>query len=717
MKAICLLLIAFGLVGVLFAAQAERNEVLWWEEDFESSALGWTHYCEPANMWKSVTYYLPFGGIRQYWIMGDGIGYTDHQYLVLDTPERILTDSTAILNFSFSCSIQPTPGASPPYNGWDAFNVRASVDGGTNWTTISGSPEYNISSSYAFGEEFGEGPGVPGWGGNYDMQTATFDLSEYVGMAVKIRFAFASDYSISSENYYVILNNISFGGYNNYGVDDGLMIPRNLGPASEDIWHLATDITAPSPTHIFKCQNAAGTYNRCIEDYLVSPPIELPVEGSIRADFMVRGGLDDDWYGDSFGWEICGSDGIWQGLSSSSGLLYNPPNAWQSTQAYYPGIDFSSIMNSYMGQTVRFRWYLRSDNDSPSGEGLLLDDFQLWHYLQLAPPHSLVASVNGTNVTLTWLAPANQAYPISNYRVFRDDVELALIPGSALTYTDANVPVGLHSYCVVIMSGIYASEASNTAWAYITGDTQAELAHDDGTAESAFHVGSGHQMAVKFNHTGAISLRYAKVYVQTPGTQGLILRVMDNDGPEDSPGTQLGQSYCLSCSLYEGWNYLPLPAGIVVSDGQFYLDIMESPSANLIGLDDSSNGDSFVYNGTVWEAVRGKLMIRAIVEPTVANDDSLIPPLALDCSNYPNPFNPETSIAYSLPQSGPCCLKIFNLKGQLVRVLADGFQEAGRYSVVWNGEDEGGKRVCSGVYFSCLSKDGQTVTHKMLLAK
>lgn len=110
-------------------------------------------------------------------------------------------------------------------------------------------------------------------------------------------------------------------------------------------------------------------------------------------------------------------------------------------------------------------------------------------------------------------------------------------------------------------------------------------------------------------------------------------------------------------------------------------------------------------------------MIRAIVEPTVDNEDNVIPPLALDCSNYPNPFNPETTIAYNIPQTGQTSLKIFNLKGQLVRMLVADILTAGRYRVVWNGEDEDGNRVSSGVYFYQLLNAGRSITHKMLLVK
>lgn len=86
--------------------------------------------------------------------------------------------------------------------------------------------------------------------------------------------------------------------------------------------------------------------------------------------------------------------------------------------------------------------------------------------------------------------------------------------------------------------------------------------------------------------------------------------------------------------------------------------------------------------------------------------------------NYPNPFNPETSIKFSLPEAGNAKLEIFNQKGQLVRSLISGQPlPAGENSIVWNGRDEKGDPVGSGIYFSRLTYAGKNVSRKMVLLK
>jgi len=105
--------------------------------------------------------------------------------------------------------------------------------------------------------------------------------------------------------------------------------------------------------------------------------------------------------------------------------------------------------------------------------------------------------------------------------------------------------------------------------------------------------------------------------------------------------------------------------------------------------------------------------------PWVANDDPVIPEVVpgLMLSNYPNPFNPSTTIAYQLPKSGKVRLDIYNLKGQHVVTLVDEAKVAGSHTVIWNGADSSGSSVASGIYLYRLSFDGMNQTNKMLLMK
>ncbi len=85
--------------------------------------------------------------------------------------------------------------------------------------------------------------------------------------------------------------------------------------------------------------------------------------------------------------------------------------------------------------------------------------------------------------------------------------------------------------------------------------------------------------------------------------------------------------------------------------------------------------------------------------------------------NFPNPFNPETTISYSLSVQTSVRLSIFNLKGQLVRSLVNGEQPSGNHHVRWDGTDDHGKAVCSGIYLYSLVTPGFKRSHKMVLMK
>jgi hypothetical protein len=102
----------------------------------------------------------------------------------------------------------------------------------------------------------------------------------------------------------------------------------------------------------------------------------------------------------------------------------------------------------------------------------------------------------------------------------------------------------------------------------------------------------------------------------------------------------------------------------------------------------------------------------------VGVDGEIIPPLnfALD-QNYPNPFNPETNIDFQLPIETDVSLIVYNLLGQEVRTLANGRVGAGRQTAHWDGKNENGVNVPSGVYFYRLTTPDFTQTNKMVLVR
>jgi hypothetical protein len=83
--------------------------------------------------------------------------------------------------------------------------------------------------------------------------------------------------------------------------------------------------------------------------------------------------------------------------------------------------------------------------------------------------------------------------------------------------------------------------------------------------------------------------------------------------------------------------------------------------------------------------------------------------------NYPNPFNPSTTIAFTLPDKRRAELSIYSLRGARMRLLLDTELEAGRHSTVWDGRDERGVRVASGIYFYVLKAGDLSITRKMLV--
>ena len=92
-------------------------------------------------------------------------------------------------------------------------------------------------------------------------------------------------------------------------------------------------------------------------------------------------------------------------------------------------------------------------------------------------------------------------------------------------------------------------------------------------------------------------------------------------------------------------------------------------------------------------------------------------PTEFSADNYPNPFNPSTTISYTLPENGIVTIRIFDMLGREVTTLVDGYTNAGNKKVVWDGKNSNGNQVTSGVYLYRVTFKGQVISKKMIMLK
>lgn len=98
--------------------------------------------------------------------------------------------------------------------------------------------------------------------------------------------------------------------------------------------------------------------------------------------------------------------------------------------------------------------------------------------------------------------------------------------------------------------------------------------------------------------------------------------------------------------------------------------------------------------------------------------EEIVSPSELELEqNYPNPFNPTTHISFKIPQKSKVFLEIFNIFGKRITTLVNDELDAGKHTVEWNGRDEYGNLVASGVYFYRISNGNTSITKKMTLLR
>jgi hypothetical protein len=137
--------------------------------------------------------------------------------------------------------------------------------------------------------------------------------------------------------------------------------------------------------------------------------------------------------------------------------------------------------------------------------------------------------------------------------------------------------------------------------------------------------------------------------------------------------------------------------------------------------DGDTNGSFFVDMGAYEYQTGGYGGFAKIVggdrKDTETRSSSVVPDKFSLLQNYPNPFNPATVVKFEIVQPAKVSLKIYNILGRLVRVLVDEEKVAGTYTTYWDGNDQNGQPVSSGIYFYKLDAGDFTEVKKMVLIK
>ena len=220
-------------------------------------------------------------------------------------------------------------------------------------------------------------------------------------------------------------------------------------------------------------------------------------------------------------------------------------------------------------------------------------------------------------------------------------------------------------------------------------------------------TGPGREGLIAINSTGAVFIGYWGTYPDALGA--------------DASVPAVGVTSAVSAS--SGHVQYEIAFDLIVSR------LTIQPGANFgiaIMLDDPSNFYPYHYGyaaewplGALWEAAMplGKLALANGTGIPMNKNTNAMPSGYFLNPNYPNPFNPETQIRYGLPEDCQVQVMIVNLQGQAIRTLVDRRQSAGEYSTVWDGRDDGGQPVVSGIYLYRLQAGQFTASRKMLLLR
>jgi hypothetical protein len=249
-----------------------------------------------------------------------------------------------------------------------------------------------------------------------------------------------------------------------------------------------------------------------------------------------------------------------------------------------------------------------------------------------------------------------------------------------------------------------------------------QLKYDNGTSGTSvsWSGGAGHVAQYFVPAAYPITIDQISFFIATTGP-GFAGRILDDDGPNGLPGTQLFTQSMTNPAAGSFTNINVSPA-ITITDGGFYVVWTMEGEGIALGEDVSapvsnrsfegfSNDFSPYRNGSIQDPmIRARIHLPGTIG--ITNTSSNIPERYSISQNYPNPFNPTTKIDFAIPKTGLVKIAVYDILGRQVSNLVNQNLTAGTYSIDFNGAN-----LNSGIFFYRIEADGFVETKKMLLIK
>lgn len=377
------------------------------------------------------------------------------------------------------------------------------------------------------------------------------------------------------------------------------------------------------------------------------------------------------------------------------------------------------------------------------------------------PPENLTVSTLNNNVILNWTEPGQNRTTISRenyfenyaknislrdnipeilgYNIFRNGTLITENPFNATSYIDSSLVSGYYTY---IVRTVYEERSSIPVTANIlVGDSAVtSFPWIQGFEENTFPPSGWHLLDndndgyTWFHFTQPGAGWWSQKCVASASWYGVAL-TPDNwlitpaiQLPSTSQGNAMRLNFYVSSQdpMFINEHYSVLISTTNIEPGSFYTIYEETLDENNhtwrardIRLDGYEG--QIVYIAFRHHNVTNMFYIkldRVMVYQGSNTADLAISPVTTQLfNNYPNPFNPETNIKFSLKDKEKVEIVVFNTKGQKVKTLVNDILNQGEHNIIWNGTDETGTKVGSGIYFYRMKSGSYTSTKKMILLK